>query len=266
MSETIQSISAGNKKKFLKIEWTHFDRTEKFFWLKTAVIDQTRLQFTFDFLRSHIKPCFEILHGSTPLIENSRLCVCIRLKTESNVWASLPKGQKKISYYRQVRDLIDWEGEFDPVALIPTSKGNGKAAGEISHENRDRRTLVFLRDGCQCLKCGSTENLTLDHVVPKSKGGMDHIDNLQTLCDKCNGKKGAKTVDYRKFIGQNDPVYQLWKSLYNADNERVLSYQGLRNRLLSTKILNSSKVKDEENPILSKSLAYVFRKWLKIRL
>ena len=31
--------------------------------------------------------------------------------------------------------------------------------------------------------------MTKDHIQPKAKGGSDHIDNLQTMCTKCNGKK-----------------------------------------------------------------------------
>lgn len=39
---------------------------------------------------------------------------------------------------------------------------------------------------------GTEVMLTKDHIIPKSKGGEDHIDNLQTLCFKCNVKKGSK--------------------------------------------------------------------------
>ena len=43
--------------------------------------------------------------------------------------------------------------------------------------------------GHKCVKCGSDE-VTVDHIVPVSKGGTNHIDNLQPLCRPCNsGKK-----------------------------------------------------------------------------
>ena len=54
------------------------------------------------------------------------------------------------------------------------------------------RERVYRRDGYRCLFCGSGDDLTLDHVYPKSLGG-DHVeDNLQTLCRSCNSSKGAR--------------------------------------------------------------------------
>lgn len=53
------------------------------------------------------------------------------------------------------------------------------------------RYRVFQRDGHACLICGTTERLTLDHIVPFSKGGPDTEDNLRTLCLRCNIRRGA---------------------------------------------------------------------------
>lgn len=51
--------------------------------------------------------------------------------------------------------------------------------------------------GEMCLKCGSTNNLHVDHVVPLSSGGPDTFENLQFLCGPCNMSKSTKTADYR---------------------------------------------------------------------
>jgi 5-methylcytosine-specific restriction endonuclease McrA len=51
-----------------------------------------------------------------------------------------------------------------------------------------------------CLCCGATEpdtQLTIDHVVPISKGGPNSKENIQPLCLSCNSRKNANTVDYR---------------------------------------------------------------------
>ena len=55
------------------------------------------------------------------------------------------------------------------------------------------RKNVLKRDGNKCQYCGSKESLTLDHVIPKSRGGGDSWDNLITCCATCNVKKGNKT-------------------------------------------------------------------------
>lgn len=54
------------------------------------------------------------------------------------------------------------------------------------------RMAVYERDGFTCLHCGGTENLSLDHIHPYSRGGEDTIENLQTLCRSCNSRKGAR--------------------------------------------------------------------------
>jgi len=57
------------------------------------------------------------------------------------------------------------------------------------------RNRIFKRDDHQCVYCGSKRNLTIDHVVPKSKGGNNTWANLVTCCSPCNRKKGDKTPE-----------------------------------------------------------------------
>jgi 5-methylcytosine-specific restriction endonuclease McrA len=60
-------------------------------------------------------------------------------------------------------------------------------------ENRPTRNLIMKRDDYKCLYCGATENLTLDHILPSSRGGDDSWENLCSCCGSCNVKKGNKT-------------------------------------------------------------------------
>ncbi len=53
------------------------------------------------------------------------------------------------------------------------------------------------RYGHRCLACGEQGPLTVDHVIPLSKGGANDISNIQPLCGSCNSKKGVAIVDYR---------------------------------------------------------------------
>ena len=60
------------------------------------------------------------------------------------------------------------------------------------------RFNVFLRDKFSCQYCGSKEELTFDHLLPRSKGGETHWDNVVTACSSCNVQKGGKLL---KFSG-----------------------------------------------------------------
>ncbi len=57
------------------------------------------------------------------------------------------------------------------------------------------RQNIFRRDGNRCQYCGSYDNLTLDHVMPKSRGGRTSWDNLISACRRCNAKKGDFTPE-----------------------------------------------------------------------
>ncbi|MBD0345947.1 MAG: HNH endonuclease, partial [Coleofasciculus sp. Co-bin14] len=52
------------------------------------------------------------------------------------------------------------------------------------------RREVLRRDKHACQYCGSTKKLTLDHVIPRSKGGKHTWDNVVTACERCNSQKG----------------------------------------------------------------------------
>ena len=54
------------------------------------------------------------------------------------------------------------------------------------------RKKIFKRDGRICKHCKTNKNLTLDHIIPISKGGQNILENLQILCKSCNSKKGTK--------------------------------------------------------------------------
>jgi 5-methylcytosine-specific restriction endonuclease McrA len=57
------------------------------------------------------------------------------------------------------------------------------------------RKNVYLRDNHTCQYCGRTGTLTIDHVIPKSRGGGDSWDNLVASCVRCNHKKGDLSLE-----------------------------------------------------------------------
>lgn len=65
---------------------------------------------------------------------------------------------------------------------------------------RRLREIVFDRDGRECSYCGATEDLSVDHVVPLSRGGTNDPENLTPACKPCNSSKRDKLVE--EWIGQ----------------------------------------------------------------
>jgi len=83
---------------------------------------------------------------------------------------------------------------------------------ELLSRNRARRSLKKANGGdltyeqwvqvCnkyenKCLCCGTSERMSLDHIIPITKGGKHIAENVQPLCCSCNSRKGTKIIDYR---------------------------------------------------------------------
>ena len=70
------------------------------------------------------------------------------------------------------------------------------------------RINVLSRDNNRCQYCAKTfpeRELTLDHIIPKSRGGGNTWTNLVAACKKCNQKKGAKTPQEANMIPIREP-------------------------------------------------------------
>ena len=75
------------------------------------------------------------------------------------------------------------------IPAAPDHPNSGYNASPVSEKDR---ALVFKRDVFKCIICGSTENLSIDHINPRCRGGGPEIENLQTLCQSCNSSKRDK--------------------------------------------------------------------------
>lgn len=63
---------------------------------------------------------------------------------------------------------------------------------QISSLFKDERWKM--ENGARCVYCGSTENLSVDHLFPRIKGGSDSVENLVCSCKSCNSSKGKKDL------------------------------------------------------------------------
>ena len=116
---------------------------------------------------------------------------CDSCKTIWEHYCELCKKKPKLPSYRPPEDFSDF--------VAPKGKKQLILAGKIPkyRPNGKKRDRIKKRDGNKCLKCGTKKSLTIDHIVPRAKGGSNDEDNLQTLCRTCNLEKGEKIIDYR---------------------------------------------------------------------
>lgn len=77
------------------------------------------------------------------------------------------------------------KGMFQPPEE-PTKRSSKK---KVSARKRKR---IYENDKYRCKKCGTHKDLSIDHIIPESKGGSHDDKNLQTLCLTCNKSKGIK--------------------------------------------------------------------------
>ena len=91
------------------------------------------------------------------------------------------------------------------------------------------RRGILRRDHNSCQYCGSTKNLTLDHVIPRSRGGRHTWENVVAACSECNGRKGNRTPTEAGMPLRTKPkapvhptvsfAEQFWKGVVQANLE-----------------------------------------------
>ena len=78
---------------------------------------------------------------------------------------------------------------------------------------RFSRQNIYARDRYRCQYCGgrfSSEDLTYDHILPKSRGGKTRWDNIVTCCVECNRKKGGRTPAEASMKLVREPTIPNW--------------------------------------------------------
>lgn len=90
------------------------------------------------------------------------------------------------------------------------------------------RLAVYLRDGLRCLWCHGAGELTLDHFLPRSRGGSNAPDNLVTSCKPCNdARKALAAMDFAPFEDVSRVVdVLLYRALPRKDARGLLAVHG----------------------------------------
>jgi 5-methylcytosine-specific restriction endonuclease McrA len=102
----------------------------------------------------------------------------ITVKTAEHVVMNIPAVMKLIKIIRTIYR-----------SRVPFSKKN-----------------VMIRDEFRCVYCGKEKGLTIDHVIPLSRGGKSSFENCVTACKDCNSKKGNKLPSEAKMYMKKKPI------------------------------------------------------------
>jgi len=123
---------------------------------------------------SSIDVCLSKLHESGFIL---------RYEVDGNKYISIPKWHE-----HQKPHYMEPPSEIPP----PPGTENRYNCEPIRKEQRQR---IFSKDNFRCVLCGSEDRLTIDHVIPITKGGSSLDSNLRTLCHQCNMMKGSRIDD-----------------------------------------------------------------------
>lgn len=139
-----------------------------------------------------------------------------------------------------------------PSVMILKKQINIKKQFKWEKSNYPTSKLLFLRDlyTCQyCLKIFSADNLTIDHVIPKSHGGKNHWNNVVTACVKCNHSRGNNidiqpkikpSYDYLLKVKKKFPIiipHLTWNYYLGWKPELIEISQKIPNGLQSNRFL-----------------------------
>ncbi len=150
-----------------------------------------------------MKPCKKC--GKT---DRNKFNQCRSCKNEAmRNWRQKNKG--KVKYYNRSRNSGWNKLQNRKRASAWNKKNPANAHNKRAELNGYEGTftnaewkILCVSTGNKCLKCEAHPDiLTVDHVIPLSRGGTNNINNIQPLCKACNAKKHTNAIDYRPSKG-----------------------------------------------------------------
>ena len=122
---------------------------------------------------------------------------CIAAELEHRQWVGIDISAKAADLVRErMRDEVRLFYSGAHRTDIPRRTDIGQI---ISYNDAKNKRHLYGEQGGSCMGCGEhfkPQNLEVDHIIPRSKGGTDHLENLQLLCGHCNRVKGDRGMEY----------------------------------------------------------------------
>ena len=117
---------------------------------------------------------------------------CVAAERLDRQWAGIDLSEKAAELVQvRIRKEIDLFHDFKPIRRsdIPRRTDLGGLPNYRTHKHKLFGKQEGLCGGCRVMF--PFRNFTVDHIIPQSKGGSGHLENLQLLCGACNSMKGA---------------------------------------------------------------------------
>ena len=125
------------------------------------------------------------------LLPVTELKIAVSL-TLTNINGVYKTSKKAIFYSQGIENIITDLNKKRGVFYLNNDIWQSICRVERGKVTNKMRFAIYKRDNYRCRKCGrKTNDLEVDHIYPIAKGGKSTYDNLQTLCHRCNVKKGA---------------------------------------------------------------------------
>lgn len=123
---------------------------------------------------------------------------CIAAEIEGRQWAGIDISAKAAELVQ--RRFSDDIGRVTFDGIVRTDIPRRTDLGKLPPYNcRDNQTKLYGEQAGYCAGCDThfeLRHLDVDHIIARSKGGTDHIENLQLLCTSCNRVKGDRGMEY----------------------------------------------------------------------
>lgn len=107
---------------------------------------------------------------------------------EVEFWKAKVQRFMKIEHARRNKMLLAVDSNGNKLYSL-TSSGHLSRTSNVTGSTKRK---VLDRDGHECVQCGETNNLEIDHIVRYIDGGSNESDNLRTLCHVCHSKRGGR--------------------------------------------------------------------------
>jgi 5-methylcytosine-specific restriction endonuclease McrA len=108
-----------------------------------------------------------------------------RLYEYQKNWAKNNRDKERAKSARYTSRNKEWNA-------LKSQKRRARMADVIVYKISDKDVKTLYAKSCSF--CGTKENITLDHIIPISRGGSHGVGNLQPLCLYCNSSKKDKTI------------------------------------------------------------------------